>query len=92
MCFRSGRRTGTVVQEQFSTSAVGIQQGTLAELRAINFTLCVFLGLSLLTVLCLFKVRFLFAGTYLGLSNLCSLYVCVYTDDRVSITNPRAHK
>lgn len=81
-----------MLQEQFSTLAVGIKQDTPAEHRYINFTLCIFLGLNLLTVLCLFKVRFLSAGRYLGLSNLCSLYVCVYMGDTVSITNPTAHK
>lgn len=68
-----------LVQEQFSTSAVSIQQGTLAELRYIHFTLCTFEALWLLTVLCVIKVWFLFTGRHLGSSNLCSLYVCVYT-------------
>lgn len=80
-----------MLQEQFATLAVSIQ-GTLAELTSIHFTLCIFLGLSLLTVLCPFKVRFLFAGRFLGLSNLCSLYVCVYTGDTMCITNPTVHK
>lgn len=70
-----------LIQEQFSTSAVGIQQSTLAELRSIHFTLCSFLGLCLLTVLCLINVWFLFTGRHLGSSNLRSLYVCVYTRD-----------
>lgn len=78
---RSGRRIGTMLQEQFSTLAVGLKQGTPAELRSIHFTLCIFLGLSLLTILRLFKVRFLSAGRYFGLNILCCLYVCVYMDD-----------
>lgn len=36
---RSGRRTGTMLQEQFFTLAVDIKKGTPAELRSIHFTL-----------------------------------------------------
>lgn len=77
-----------LVQEQFSTSAMGVQQGTLAELRSIHFTLCTFLGLCLLTVLTLIKIRFLFTGRHLGSSNLCPLYVCVYTRDVTQCLQP----
>lgn len=81
-----------MLQEQFSTLAVGIKQVTPAELRSIHFTLCIFLGLSLLRILCPFKVRSLFAGRYLGLSNLCCLYVFVCMGDKMSITSPTVHK
>jgi len=68
-----------LVQELFSTSAVGIQHGTLVDLRSIHFTLHTFLRLCLLTALSLIKARFLFTGRYLGSNNLWSLCVCACT-------------